>query len=93
MAGLNHRNRYPGAIKRALLWNPENYWQVWLIFALPIGLAWLIPWCVAGKPLFGIALGAVNAVLNGGIQSLKLKNRRDAIERAAREAKFPGERR
>jgi hypothetical protein len=71
------------AVKRALLWNPTNHWQVWLLFALPLGLAWLIAWwCIGNMALLGLAFGSVSAIAAGAIQSYKLQQRRDAATTA-----------
>ena len=83
MASPDQRTRPPGAIKRFLGWNPVNYWQVWLICALPLFLVWLIgSWVVLGKPLVGLVIGGIVAMITGAVQSYKLGQRRDAATTA-----------
>jgi hypothetical protein len=84
VATPDHRSRYLSAIPRFLRWDPVNYWQVWLICALPLFLIWFIGWAIFGKSLVGLALGSINALVAGAAQSYRLSIRRDAATTAER---------
>ena len=80
----DHRTRYLSAIPRFLRWDPVNYWQVWLIGALPLFLIWFIGWAIFGKSLLGLVLGSFSALVTGAAQSYRLSLRRDAATTAER---------
>jgi hypothetical protein len=47
------RNRWLATIKRILVWNPQNYWQVWLS-AADCGVGMFIIRFAVGRLLVGI---------------------------------------
>ncbi len=65
-------------VMRFLRWNPENYWQVWLLFVAPSGVLWLIIWSAFGKPPAGLVLGGIITLGYGAGGSYRLGRRRDA---------------
>ena len=83
MTRSDQPHAYRTAVKRALFWNPANHWQVWLLYALPLWLAWVIAWWGIGNlALLGLIFGSVNATVLGAAQSYKLQQRRDAATTA-----------